>query len=144
MERIQCKLNHMKRRKVMEANAAGMFDWHLGLARQQAGGHGRTDPFSPKTGWACWVGWGGAGLGLRGGGRGGPPPWECPVCTRDEQVTRELNPHKVNRTARHWGSTAQATEAAGASSPGAVRSHAFTIGTKLKKNMRDLTSRWIQ
>ena len=34
----------------MEANAARMFDWHLDLARQQAGGHGRTDPFPPKTG----------------------------------------------------------------------------------------------
>lgn len=40
----------MKRRKVMEANAAGMFDWHLGLARWQAGGHKKTDPFLQRQG----------------------------------------------------------------------------------------------
>lgn len=34
----------------MEANAAGMFDWHLGLATQQAGGHGRMAPSLQRQG----------------------------------------------------------------------------------------------
>jgi len=40
-------------------------------------------------------------IGAERWGEGDPSPWECPVCTSDEQVTRELNPHKVNRPARH-------------------------------------------